>query len=554
MRSTPAISSPRSRPTRRPWNSKRSTKARIGKILVPEGTEGVKVNEPIAELVGDGEPPAKTRQPAANAAPARAEERCGEARAGRSGQPPRRQRRRASARDPAGRRSRTGIRPKRPEPEVPEGTEMVTMTVREALRDAMAEEMRRDPTVFLMGEEVAQYQGAYKVSQGLLEEFGPSAWSIRRSPNTASRAWASARRFGGTAAHRGVHDLEFRHAGDGSNHQFRCQDALHVRRPDGLPDRVSRTERRRRARRRRSTARIIPPGMRRCPGMKVDRAVFRRRREGLAESRHPRSESGDLSGERNRLRPLLPGAEAGRLHRADRQGARACSRARTYARRPFDLRRPDHGSGREARCRRHRSRTDRSAHAAPARYRDRHRIGEEDKPHRHGRAGLAGLLHRLGNLPRRWSSKRSTISMRRRPRSPARTCRCPTPPISKSSRCRPWTTSSRRRKRSVTGPESHEPRQRASNGAGTRAAAIAARWRSRCTRPTKSSSVDCNCSMCAKTGYLHLIVPKSRFRLLRGEDMLTTYTFNTGAAKHCSARCAGSSRFMCRARIPTVTA
>jgi len=56
---------------------------------------------------------------------------------------------------------------------VPEGTEFVTMTVREALRDAMAEEMRRDPTVFLMGEEVAQYQGAYKVSQGLLEEFGP---------------------------------------------------------------------------------------------------------------------------------------------------------------------------------------------------------------------------------------------------------------------------------------------------------------------------------------------------------------------------------------------
>ena len=60
-----------------------------------------------------------------------------------------------------------------PEPEVPEGTEMVSMTMREALRDAMAEEMRRDPSVFLMGEEVAQYQGAYKVSQGLLEEFGP---------------------------------------------------------------------------------------------------------------------------------------------------------------------------------------------------------------------------------------------------------------------------------------------------------------------------------------------------------------------------------------------
>ena len=55
---------------------------------------------------------------------------------------------------------------------MPEGTEMVTMTMREALRDAMAEEMRRDPDVFVMGEEVAEYQGAYKVTQGLLEEFG----------------------------------------------------------------------------------------------------------------------------------------------------------------------------------------------------------------------------------------------------------------------------------------------------------------------------------------------------------------------------------------------
>ena len=59
-----------------------------------------------------------------------------------------------------------------PDPDVPAGTEMVTMTVREALRDAMAEEMRRDTDVFVMGEEVAEYQGAYKVTQGLLQEFG----------------------------------------------------------------------------------------------------------------------------------------------------------------------------------------------------------------------------------------------------------------------------------------------------------------------------------------------------------------------------------------------
>ena len=54
----------------------------------------------------------------------------------------------------------------------PEGTEMVTTTVREALRDAMAEELRRDPDVFVMGEEVAEYEGAYKITQGLLDEFG----------------------------------------------------------------------------------------------------------------------------------------------------------------------------------------------------------------------------------------------------------------------------------------------------------------------------------------------------------------------------------------------
>jgi pyruvate/2-oxoglutarate/acetoin dehydrogenase E1 component len=67
--------------------------------------------------------------------------------------------------------------------------------VREALRDAMAEEMRRDGDVFVMGEEVAEYQGAYKVSQELLQEFGPSAWSTRRSPSMALPVSASAPRW-----------------------------------------------------------------------------------------------------------------------------------------------------------------------------------------------------------------------------------------------------------------------------------------------------------------------------------------------------------------------
>ncbi|CUH62975.1 2-oxoisovalerate dehydrogenase subunit beta [Thalassovita gelatinovora] len=120
----------------------------VGKILITEGTEGVKVNTPIAVLIEDGEsaddvavsaPAAATPAPAAPAAPAAAA---------------------------------PIAKPSDLSPDWPEGTAVKQQTVREALRDAMAEEMRRDDTVFLMGEEVAEYQGAYKISQGLLDEFG----------------------------------------------------------------------------------------------------------------------------------------------------------------------------------------------------------------------------------------------------------------------------------------------------------------------------------------------------------------------------------------------
>ena len=132
----------------------------LGKILVPAGTEGVAVNTPIAMLLGDGENPSAlddavlpspAAQESAEPAPSPAEEK-----------------------KPATADASALPKPVKapPEPEVPAGTEMVRQTVREALRDAMAEEMRRNPDVFLMGEEVAEYQGAYKVSQGLLEEFG----------------------------------------------------------------------------------------------------------------------------------------------------------------------------------------------------------------------------------------------------------------------------------------------------------------------------------------------------------------------------------------------
>src|SRR5712675_1943784 len=134
---------------------------RIAKLLVPEGAEAVKVNAPIAELAVEGEtaaaPPA--RAPAA-AQPKQSPPSPVETKAAPKPAP--------AMEPPPARAGNGSAAPS----EFPHGTEMITMTVRDALRDAMAEEMRRDEMVFLMGEEVAQYQGAYKVSQGLLEEFG----------------------------------------------------------------------------------------------------------------------------------------------------------------------------------------------------------------------------------------------------------------------------------------------------------------------------------------------------------------------------------------------
>ncbi len=120
----------------------------LGKILVPEGTEGVLVNAPIAVILEDGEDASAIDAASAVPAPAPAAE-------ARSSEPP------------------TILAPTQAAPVEEEYTgPMVKLSVREALRDAMAEEMRADDNVFLMGEEVGQYQGAYKVSQGLLDEFG----------------------------------------------------------------------------------------------------------------------------------------------------------------------------------------------------------------------------------------------------------------------------------------------------------------------------------------------------------------------------------------------
>ncbi len=136
---------------------------RLAKILVAEGTDGVKVNTPIAVILADGEDDASAEAAAGAAAPAVSS--VGATVSASTQSPAPEGAPRAPATVPA-REARVS------EPEVPEGAAMVDMTVREALRDAMAEEMRRDERVFLMGEEVAEYQGAYKVSQGLLDAFG----------------------------------------------------------------------------------------------------------------------------------------------------------------------------------------------------------------------------------------------------------------------------------------------------------------------------------------------------------------------------------------------
>jgi pyruvate dehydrogenase E1 component beta subunit len=147
----------------------------IGKILIDEGAEGVKVNTPIAVLLQEGESAddiGKSAPPTDDPHGERsADGAAGEGTATDGNAVEDMDARRVPA------EGKVHPEPSAPDvgsdPDIPDGTEMVPTTVREALRDAMAEEMRADETVFVMGEEVAEYQGAYKVTQGLLDEFGP---------------------------------------------------------------------------------------------------------------------------------------------------------------------------------------------------------------------------------------------------------------------------------------------------------------------------------------------------------------------------------------------
>ncbi len=162
----------------------------LGKILVPEGTNDVAVNTPIAMILAEGEDTSALKDGKSVPGAGGGTEPASRQKAAESAPPAAKDGPAPKAQAPA--QPKTGtVKPPQvqvlqtqvlqtqvlqtqvlPDPDLPEGTEMVTMTMREALRDAMAEEMRRDPDVFVIGEEVAEYQGAYKVTQGLLQEFG----------------------------------------------------------------------------------------------------------------------------------------------------------------------------------------------------------------------------------------------------------------------------------------------------------------------------------------------------------------------------------------------
>src|SRR3712207_353904 len=148
----------------------------LAKILVSDGTDNVAVNTPIAILAGEGEDVSAASSakaptaPAPDAQPAPTPDMQAEGLADRPAPSERPQQTDLST--PAAPSVITNRTSYNAMAEIPEGTELVNMTVREALRDAMAEEMRKDGNVLVVGEEVAEYQGAYKVTQGLLQEFG----------------------------------------------------------------------------------------------------------------------------------------------------------------------------------------------------------------------------------------------------------------------------------------------------------------------------------------------------------------------------------------------
>ena len=274
----------------------------LGKILIPEGTADVAVNTPIATILADGESAADLGKAPA---PAEAAEGSGVRRACRSqgGSAAAEGGATASGRAACRRRarSRSARRHRDGHHDHPRSA---------ARRHGRGDAARR--------RRVRHGRGGRRISGRLQGHAGPAAGIRRQARDRYAdhRARLCRRRRrcrdGRAEADRRIHDLQFRHAGDRPDHQLRGQDALHVRRPDGLLDRVPRTERRRRPRRRPAQPGLFglvfadsrPEG---------DRAVLGRRLQGPVEGRDPRSQSGDLPRKRNALRPLRRGAEARRL-------------------------------------------------------------------------------------------------------------------------------------------------------------------------------------------------------------------------------------------------
>ena len=275
----------------------------LGRIVVPAGTEHVKVNTTIALLLTNGENrEALDSRPTQDRTPPAAS---GEA-------PPQASVLAPAAAKPLDRRAAPA--------EAEYAGETKTATVREALRDAMAEEMRRDPTVFLIGEEVAQYQGAYKVSQGLLQEFGPER--VIDTPITEHGFTG----LGVGAAFNGlrpiVEFMTFNFAMQAMDHiinsaaktrymsggQVSCP--IVFRGPNGAAARVAAQH---------------SPGLFQLvcalPGTDRDRALVGSRCQGIAQIGHPQRESRHLPRERNPLRAQWRSSRRVRSHRADRQGA-----------------------------------------------------------------------------------------------------------------------------------------------------------------------------------------------------------------------------------------
>jgi pyruvate/2-oxoglutarate dehydrogenase complex dihydrolipoamide acyltransferase (E2) component len=236
----------------------------IAKILIAEGTDNVKVGTVIATIAGEDEDasaPAPAAAPAPTPAPAAKE---AEPAAGEDGGPKKAD---SGTKQLASDKAATVK-----DPAIPEGTEMVKTTVREALRDAMAEEMRKPMAAFRDGRGSRRISGRLQGDPGPARGVRPEARDRYADHRVRLCRPRHGRGDGRPQADRRVHDLQLRDAGDRPHRELGRQDQLYVRRPDALPDRVPRPERRREPRRRAALAELWPL-VRQRPGPDRDRPL-----------------------------------------------------------------------------------------------------------------------------------------------------------------------------------------------------------------------------------------------------------------------------------------